>query len=375
MRRSIALRLAVALAAVLAAVLPNAPASAGGWAVVHLDAAPVNVAVEVPVRIGFIVLQHDVTPVNVEDFGPEGSVTLEAMHRETAETYRAAAEQEGTEGHYVVEAVFPRAGEWKWNIVPAPFAGTSFETLTVLDAPAAPSALTVPRPGRIIAGSCGRMGKTRFTLGATAPAAGSTEADGIPTGSVGARDAFPVSISETPIGVALAELIDAPHAITVESGDPSDPAPVVCGDVGGRIWNGELVVGLRTVARAGVAGIATLREDAGQTYVTVYLVTVPGAETDRGDREDAASAATYTVAVDIVDMGFSPSALTVPAGTTVVWTNTSAVTHTVTGNDVTFADSGPMAAGALFEQTFDRPGIYAYRCGPHPGMTGTITVT
>ena len=74
---------------------------------------------------------------------------------------------------------------------------------------------------------------------------------------------------------------------------------------------------------------------------------------------------------------FSPSALTIDAGTQVRWVNVSSVLHTVTPNGhaewtaATIADNGD-----TFVHTFSTPGTYQYICEPHvgQGMTGTITV-
>ena len=77
--------------------------------------------------------------------------------------------------------------------------------------------------------------------------------------------------------------------------------------------------------------------------------------------------------VEIVDLAFSPDAITVAVGTTVVWTNTGAVPHTVTAADGTF-DSGVLDPGASFAHTFTEPGTYAYQCALHPQMQGTVVV-
>jgi plastocyanin len=82
-------------------------------------------------------------------------------------------------------------------------------------------------------------------------------------------------------------------------------------------------------------------------------------------------------------LSFSPSNLTVPAGTSVTWQNGSNVTHTVTsatGSTLTY-DSGNVGIGGLFSQTFNTAGTYHYYCKIHgsdgtppSGMSGTITV-
>jgi plastocyanin len=70
---------------------------------------------------------------------------------------------------------------------------------------------------------------------------------------------------------------------------------------------------------------------------------------------------------------FSPSSLTVTAGTTVVWQNQDAITHTVTSNTGVF-DSGNMGKNDKFSYTFSTVGTYPYHCKIHSGMTGTIIV-
>jgi hypothetical protein len=78
--------------------------------------------------------------------------------------------------------------------------------------------------------------------------------------------------------------------------------------------------------------------------------------------------------VSIVDFAFQPNSLEVTTGSTVTWTNTGAATHTVTADDGSF-DSGNLAPGATFSQTFDTAGTFAYHCNIHPNMTGTIVVS
>ena len=77
-----------------------------------------------------------------------------------------------------------------------------------------------------------------------------------------------------------------------------------------------------------------------------------------------------------VSMGaanFAPSQINVSVGDTVVWTNTSSMTHTVTANGGAFT-SGTMQPGAVFSRTFTAPGTYSYHCQFHPDMVGTISV-
>ena len=114
------------------------------------------------------------------------------------------------------------------------------------------------------------------------------------------------------------------------------------------------------------------------------------ASTDEALRRDSgavdaahADAAPTVVNVSMSTMAFSPKSITIARGSTVVWTNTSPVTHTVTsGKSSKPADH----AGALFDQsvapgqtfrfTFTTPGTQPYFCRPHEalGMKATVIV-
>jgi plastocyanin len=80
--------------------------------------------------------------------------------------------------------------------------------------------------------------------------------------------------------------------------------------------------------------------------------------------------------VDMKDIQFVPKDVTVKAGTTITWTNSDQVPHTVTkdGGPGADFDSGNVDPGATFEQTFDEPGKVDYVCTIHPGQAGTVTV-
>ena len=87
---------------------------------------------------------------------------------------------------------------------------------------------------------------------------------------------------------------------------------------------------------------------------------------------------------------FQPPQVTIQAGQTVMWNNTSLIWHTVTFDPskakepshvampkgVEPFDSGKMEPGRKFHYTFTVPGIYHYICRPHEesGMTGSVVV-
>lgn len=82
-----------------------------------------------------------------------------------------------------------------------------------------------------------------------------------------------------------------------------------------------------------------------------------------------------TTNVQIRDFHFQPQNVNVKVGDTVVWTQQDSVQHTVTivSGPESF-DSGLLSQGQTFRYTFTKPGTYAYKCTPHPGMTGQIFV-
>jgi plastocyanin len=76
--------------------------------------------------------------------------------------------------------------------------------------------------------------------------------------------------------------------------------------------------------------------------------------------------------VELVDMCFTPSALTVRPGDSVTFVNTDQMVHNVGGT--LWGHYDDLNPGASFTATFDQPGIYPYACNYHPGMTGAVIV-
>ena len=103
--------------------------------------------------------------------------------------------------------------------------------------------------------------------------------------------------------------------------------------------------------------------------------------------------------VGMSSSAFVPAQITVSAGETVVWENTSARPHTVTlyeGSHPEGAEyfasggfdseqaardawpgAGGIVSGETYSHTFELPGEYVYFCIPHEParMVGTVTVT
>ncbi len=77
---------------------------------------------------------------------------------------------------------------------------------------------------------------------------------------------------------------------------------------------------------------------------------------------------------DVESHSFSPAAVSVTAGGTVTWTNSTGISH-----NVTFSAGGAPAAIPSFisgsqSRTFPTSGTWNYACTNHQGMTGQVVV-
>lgn len=83
--------------------------------------------------------------------------------------------------------------------------------------------------------------------------------------------------------------------------------------------------------------------------------------------------------VEIRDYAFAPAAVTVAAGAPVTFVEHDADiegvgAHSVVADGGAFLSEAHIANGAAYSVTPPGPGTYAYHCGIHNYMTGTITV-
>ncbi|SRR5579871_6357700 len=81
--------------------------------------------------------------------------------------------------------------------------------------------------------------------------------------------------------------------------------------------------------------------------------------------------------VEVANFAFTPSTLTVKAGTTVTWhfNQPSAPHNVVSLSAPQLFNSGTPKGKGTFSFTFTTPGTYPYLCQVHPAMRGTIVVT
>src|SRR5918999_245071 len=83
-----------------------------------------------------------------------------------------------------------------------------------------------------------------------------------------------------------------------------------------------------------------------------------------------------TTTIKAGDAAWQPSEVTVPTGTTVRWEfDQTSLPHTVTSTSANWSkNESRNAGGPAVEHTFNKPGIYTFRCNLHGGMTGKVTV-
>jgi plastocyanin len=78
--------------------------------------------------------------------------------------------------------------------------------------------------------------------------------------------------------------------------------------------------------------------------------------------------------IRIVNYAYSPIAITIKQGQTVVWENRDYVKHTITSIGSGPLDSDELKRGEMYAYTFNSPGLYEYYCKLHPYMRGKIRV-
>lgn len=112
-----------------------------------------------------------------------------------------------------------------------------------------------------------------------------------------------------------------------------------------------------------VVGVLAASCGGGTTATTSGAVTTAGTPSTAGGGG----------AVVMKNLAFEPGTVTIKAGESVTWTNLDSANHTVVADNGEFK-SGDLADGATFSFKFDTAGTYAYHCGVHPPMTGTVIV-
>ena len=102
-------------------------------------------------------------------------------------------------------------------------------------------------------------------------------------------------------------------------------------------------------------------------------ITEPGGD---GCEVPASAIGAGQAVVFIRNFAFFPQNIRISPGTRVTWVNCEAAAvepHTSTATDGEW-NSGPIAPGESYAETFTATGINGYFCQPHPSMTGSVIV-
>ncbi len=200
----------------------------------------------------------------------------------------------------------------------------------------------------------------------------------------------PAPVPAIPASSQEVEIIDfdySPTALTVAAGASvtwrnTGPTPHTVTADAGSFDSGYMFTGDTFTTSFPISGnyayYCTLHPAMRATVIVGSGGEVPDRSTSTSPDETAPAAPPTATSgglrVAMLDNNFAPQTITVPAGSTVRWSNNGVALHTVTANDASF-DSGFIESGRTYAARFSTPGTFGYVCIIHPGMTGTVLVT
>jgi len=126
----------------------------------------------------------------------------------------------------------------------------------------------------------------------------------------------------------------------------------------------------------GIAFAVTNKSDDNSNSNNTPPSNQPSANQPQTNNQASNSTAPKTGTINIVNMLFTSSQITIAKGGTVTWTNNDSTTHTVV-DDLSNSggpNSGDIAPGQSYSFTFEKTGSFQYHCSIHPSMRGTIVV-
>ena len=234
---------------------------------------------------------------------------------------------------------------------------------------------TTVYPASIHEGTCEVLGPVAFPLADV----------GVPKGGeIVGQPAIPAYEGTTILpNVKLDDLIFGQYVVAVSASSQDLDTIVACGDIGGTLFGDNLLFGLPPRDVPGIAGATQIVQlSDGSVQITVYVIIsaalpetpTPSAQaspaaaqpTQQGAQPTATTSgqgqgqASSQVTIEMIDIGFNPSEVTIPANTdvTITLNNTGASQHNFSVNDR--MNEGKQNLGI----SVDVP----------PGQTGTVTV-
>lgn len=113
--------------------------------------------------------------------------------------------------------------------------------------------------------------------------------------------------------------------------------------------------------------------------VALVLASCGPAAPGEQEEETTAPAGVTEHQVSMKNYAFEPREITIKIGDTITWTNNEdpADILTTKNHKITEFDSGNIVPGETYSKTFDKAGIYEYKCAYHAyyfEMKGTVIV-
>jgi plastocyanin len=185
----------------------------------------------------------------------------------------------------------------------------------------------------------------------------------VPTGlSVTTNSASTVAIQWNPAAGATSYILEA--------GTSSGLANVANADVGATmtftasdVAAGTYFVRVRGKNNCGTSGASN----------EVTIVVTTASPTPPPPPPPSATVTIVAGASALTVTAFNPNPIDIARGVTVVWVNNDTITHTSTSDTGNWY-SGNIPPGGSFAATFQSAGAFAYHCGIHPNMLGTVIV-
>lgn len=255
-----------------------------------------------------------------------------------------------------------------------------------------------PEPGATVTWAASGTGASIAPPSGVTDAAGLAEATWTLPQAAGARTATatvadasgsPVSFTATAVAGPATQLNRTDGNAQSGPIDVALPTPLQVTAVD-QFGNGVAGVGIAWAVTGGGGSVASPNSTTGASGAATMVWTLGptlGAQTAEGASvgltgSPVAFTATGTPPVTSVSVQnnlYSPSAVTVTAGTQVrwTWTNTGGIAHSVTSTGApSFTGSAILTGnGSTFTFTFTTPGVYTYECAVHgAAMSGMVTV-
>jgi plastocyanin len=137
-------------------------------------------------------------------------------------------------------------------------------------------------------------------------------------------------------------------------------------------YAGTYTAVLRSGINTIIGAVQTIVSTTTSTYAPASVVNYQPQTTSQ-DMSTVAPTPPQPVSVVINNFSFSPSQISIKAGTKVTWINNDSVAHTVTSKSGLFG-SVTLNPGSSFNFVFNTVGNFDYYCTIHPSMTATVVV-